>query len=478
MPYIHTEKMNLKNYKRIDRRHICFYPCCLVAFNYSDFFKKRLNRTLNTVLTIFDNGMWNCVIDVKQFDKAKELMFRRYMKDPKIIDSFFRKFRKGSKKYLDFTKTLINKDYSKLSGKDLAALYERYNKGYIDYLSCGEPPVQLLKGFLEKELKARLLEIVKHQKTLNKIFSLLITPPKDTFIAQEEKDLVKLAIKKGDISRHAKKYAWISVDYNSRPLSEEDFKKELKKIRNPKKRLKELENKNKKIKEQQLKIKKKYNIDKDTFRLCLAAQKCMYMMDFKRAEHSKAHYHMQFLMKEIGKRLGLSLVQANFLTPLEIRYHLTKNKKVGKNMPEKRRKSCIYITDNDRLSIAAKKLEKEIRKAIDKESKKIDDLKGICGNPGKVRGKARVITTNRDFHRFKRGEILITAFTTPDFTPILKKAAAVVTDFGGITSHASIISRELKIPCIIGTEHATKAIKTGDLLELDADKGVVKKCRR
>jgi pyruvate,water dikinase len=65
--------------------------------------------------------------------------------------------------------------------------------------------------------------------------------------------------------------------------------------------------------------------------------------------------------------------------------------------------------------------------------------------------------------------------TRPDFSPILGKAAGIITNEGSITCHAAIISRELNIPCIIGTNIATKVLKDGDLVEVDADKGIVRK---
>jgi pyruvate,water dikinase len=70
--------------------------------------------------------------------------------------------------------------------------------------------------------------------------------------------------------------------------------------------------------------------------------------------------------------------------------------------------------------------------------------------------------------------ILVTGMTHPDFLPLMKKSRAIITEVGGITSHAAIISRELGIPCVIGTKIATKVLKDGDLVEVDADKGIVK----
>ena len=91
-----------------------------------------------------------------------------------------------------------------------------------------------------------------------------------------------------------------------------------------------------------------------------------------------------------------------------------------------------------------------------------------------------VVTTEEDMKeikKIKKGDIIVSPMTTPEYTPILNKVAAIVTDEGGITSHAAVISREMKIPCIIGTKIATKVFKDGYLVEVDANKGIIKKLR-
>ncbi len=110
----------------------------------------------------------------------------------------------------------------------------------------------------------------------------------------------------------------------------------------------------------------------------------------------------------------------------------------------------------------------DLGKLIEKE------IKGKTACPGKVTGAVKVILDPKKFTDFKNGDILVTSMTRPDFVPFMKKAGAVVTDAGGILSHAAIVSRELNIPCIIGTEIATNILKDGDLVEVNADKGVVR----
>lgn len=106
--------------------------------------------------------------------------------------------------------------------------------------------------------------------------------------------------------------------------------------------------------------------------------------------------------------------------------------------------------------------------------KKENEIKGQVGSPGKIQGKVRVILNASKADHFEHGDILVTGMTRPEFVPLMKKSSAIITDEGGITCHAAIVSRELKIPCIIGTKIATRILKDGDLVEVDANNGVVK----
>lgn len=116
-----------------------------------------------------------------------------------------------------------------------------------------------------------------------------------------------------------------------------------------------------------------------------------------------------------------------------------------------------------------------VASAITTERKVI--LKGLPASPGLVSGKAHVILSPENIDEFKEGEILITEMTAPDWVPAMKKAKAIVTDSGGMTCHASIVSRELGIPCIVGTKSrgnaSTLVIKDGMDITVDATNGIV-----
>lgn len=101
-------------------------------------------------------------------------------------------------------------------------------------------------------------------------------------------------------------------------------------------------------------------------------------------------------------------------------------------------------------------------------------ITGKVASQGYAKGIARIVFGREDFDSFAEGEILVTGMTRPEFVPLMKRAAAIVTNEGGITCHAAIVSRELGKPCIIGTQVATQLIRNGDFIEVRANHGTVR----
>ena len=115
----------------------------------------------------------------------------------------------------------------------------------------------------------------------------------------------------------------------------------------------------------------------------------------------------------------------------------------------------------------------EKSKAAEKPEKARILLHGLGASPGRATGAARVLRSTDEGGAIKPGEILVTAMTAPDWVPIMRRAAAIVTDAGGMTSHAAIVSRELGIPCVVGTKSATTTLKDGMVITVDARDGTV-----
>jgi pyruvate, water dikinase len=100
-------------------------------------------------------------------------------------------------------------------------------------------------------------------------------------------------------------------------------------------------------------------------------------------------------------------------------------------------------------------------------------LRGLGGAPGGASGAARVLRSLADADALRDGDVLVTHMTAPDWTALMRRAAAIVTDSGGMTCHAAIVSRELGIPCVVGTGEATRLLRDGEIVTVDATRGVV-----
>ncbi len=100
-------------------------------------------------------------------------------------------------------------------------------------------------------------------------------------------------------------------------------------------------------------------------------------------------------------------------------------------------------------------------------------VRGLAASIGRASGTARVLSTPEESTRLRDGDVLVAAMTSPDWVPAIRRAAALVTDGGGMTCHAAIVSRELGVPCVVGTRNATTVLRDGETVTVDAKRGEV-----
>jgi len=194
----------------------------------------------------------------------------------------------------------------------------------------------------------------------------------------------------------------------------------------------------------------------------------------------KATYYRQYFAElcaigsyelyESFKRLSIDPNRAIWLTPEEFFEEYAEGKHtVSKEMISERKKA--YGVSNS--IITGKELQEMIREFIPEEMGEVKELRGTVASKGHATGKVKIILSPHDLGKMEEGDILVAHETTPDVVPAMQKAAAIVTDIGGLTSHAAIVSRELGKPCIIGTKIGSRVLKDGDMVDVDAEKGIV-----
>ncbi len=168
-----------------------------------------------------------------------------------------------------------------------------------------------------------------------------------------------------------------------------------------------------------------------------------------------------------AEKLALSADLCRLLTPEELSLAL-EGHSLDAAVIEKRAHGAWFILEQGRFHECG-----PLDVSFASLSDALSVIKGQTACKGSARGTVRIVNVPSDMERFSEGDVLVSISTNPSILPAMKKAVAIVTDEGGITCHAAIISRELGIPCVIGTKNATKVLHDGDLVEVKANHNVV-----
>ncbi|MDB5238307.1 MAG: hypothetical protein JWM46_577 [Candidatus Kaiserbacteria bacterium] len=179
-----------------------------------------------------------------------------------------------------------------------------------------------------------------------------------------------------------------------------------------------------------------------------------------------------FIRKSIAKIGGISFEAAGVVLPDEIEHIPVAG------VLDERVKSFVYVGGTDTfLGTLSEFVQKNSNytfaglPALENTA----EVRGQCAYPGIVRGTARLVRKESEAVNVAQGDIIISPMTTPNFMSAMKRAAAFVTDEGGVICHAAIVAREMQKPCVIGTKFATRVFSDGDMVEVDAEKGTVRK---
>lgn len=434
----------------------------------------------------------------------------------------------------NYCDTLPETKLDKYTNRQLWQFYKKHDEIHTKYYQWSWIPVgvDMFHPNLTERLKQYLQNIGIKQEKINEYFVLLTQPTKKSLIQIEHEEFLKIAIKiKTDnyhrklfeqlfkkfkeqdvarfgyethskeyeelleksvdeikdkikptiynlIQKHYQKYFYVAHMWVGKISSFEYYLKELVRLvgsgvnleGNYKKEQKDF--KLTLIKQQQLI--KKLKVKQPWLAIFNGFGDFMVTKVYRRFAQIYAVYKMEYILVEIGKRLGLSLMDVRFMLPEDVKKALL-NKRVDKTEVKKRKRFCVYYAEKEQDIIFTGKRARELAKATKRKIKDAIEIHGQTGCVGKAKGAVKLIFRPQDMTKMKKGDILVSIATDPDIVPAMKKAAAIVTEQGGVTSHAAIVARELKKPCVIGTKIATKVLKDGDVVEVDANKGIVRK---
>ena len=205
----------------------------------------------------------------------------------------------------------------------------------------------------------------------------------------------------------------------------------------------------------------------------------IFFKDWRDDLRRKFSYTWHFIFERIASEFSIETSDLGYLTVEEISTAL-KEKNIPKQLIEERKENgCVVTSDQNSNVIVINNISVEYERLIQKIEIAVsqEEVKGQVAYPGIVTGSARIMHTYHDIKKVEFVDILIANTTHPNYLPAMQKAAAFITNEGGVVSHAAIVAREMKKPCIVGTKIATKVFKSGDLVEVNANTGVVRKVR-
>lgn len=420
-----------------------------------------------------------------------EKTFRKYVLGDRIFESIYKEWLVIIEKLENLINNIYSQTLKNLDNKNLYSLFNEFNNVYCrEFWNIGLIPELANFGgetILSRELKKK----IKNEKDFHLALEKLSAPENFSFYQNEELDLLALKFIKDKrelkekLIKHQQKYFWLFNSYHhAQILPVIYFEKMLKKYsaKSANEKIKDIKNFKQRSIKQKEEIIKKFNLPVDLLKISKRLAFCIWWQDLRKAYIFQSISIMDMLLREAAKRFNILADDLYFYIPEELGKLFRQGNIIPKKEIEKRKKHFFGIFDYLKKNISYVSGKEAELLAVpfmeNKISKNISQFKGMVVNRGKIVGKVKIIFSPREINKMKKGDILVAPMTSPNYILALKKAVAVITDEGGLTCHAAIVSRELKIPGIVGTKIATQVLHDGDLVEVDAEKGTVKIIKR
>jgi len=496
-----------------------YYPMMVVtAWNVyyaNNFFKYLgLEKRFSALASSYNNNSCQLLVPKQEFDEISHEIITKVKEDDSWGEKYVQELEKREEKLYQVSEKLKRTNFKNLSDQELAKVFEDYYKIYTNLHIFHW--VQTVSDFgdnlFSKYLMNYLRERIKGTTySLGDIFSVLTTPTKPGKAAEEYENLLKIL---GYILRKPKVVEYFNLT-ETRIINEDLFKfdQELEELlrdhvarfgwlgygtvgpgwdksyfidilsslirqqAKPEKLLQEIKKNRQENKRKQQELIESLQIDSNHEKILQFARDLVFTKASRKDSMFFTYSIIENLYREIGRRHYLSVRQVRYLCPLEFKKLLIDKNFHTAILNERYQFSVYYSRGNYEqdvflTGIKAQEFFNQLN-IIKENTNNVKVMFGDCAAPGRIRGRVKIINEVKDMAKMESGDILVSVATNPELVPAIKKAAAIVTDIGGITCHAAIISRELGIPCVVGTKVATKVLKDGDIIDVSATHGKV-----
>jgi phosphohistidine swiveling domain-containing protein len=454
---------------------------------------KTVKREYKRILCVYRGYNLKFYYGERESDDFAKHILKMIVANPDFGEKINQNIRKHSDVLKKFSEQ-INPDFLKnLSNSQLSDFYEKLDKIHTELYTWGWLPnaIDMFHGNFTNYIKS-ILRLELDEDEVNSALVVLSTHPEKSIIQQEHESFLNLVVlfqKKNPkfseaLNKHLEKYFYLKHLWIGKHgvYNEKYYINEIKKFISSGENAAVLLGKENRIFRQTLKkqkqLYKKLHLARKQIRIVNIYAEFAVTKLYRRDAQLFWAYKMDFIFAELAKRLKISFMESRFMFPREVKLGL----RDGKITPglrkelKQRTKYFIYYAEKDLdMVFYGKKAATFENKIVKNSDHNVSELNGQTACVGKVQGRVKIVNSIRDMKKMKQGDILVSIATNPDVVPAMKKAGAIVTEQGGITSHAAIVSREMGTPCVIGTKIATKVFKDGDMVEVDAYKGIVRK---
>jgi phosphoenolpyruvate synthase/pyruvate phosphate dikinase len=456
----------------------------LITRGASKYVHKLIGVKNDNFVFYLQNGNGSAYFDSEQIDKMGEKIALEISKNKLFPQKHIKEFKAACQNLISTSKKIGTNNLQACSSKKLKDYFTQFVEAHYLFSPYMMIPIAIEKIITQK-VKEKLLknnQIKDDEDKLEFYLSKLLIPKE---LPEVNKEMVDFeALKRRIISKERKadvllkahwiQYKWLAVySPSDEPYSLNYFEKKLEqelKSAMPEPKVRNTDG----LTVDQ--VMEELNLEDATKDYLNLLRDYIFLRTYRVEQLSKAYFLIQPLFIEIAKRGKISLYELCLCNVNEIISFLSNKNLPSTNELDKRKKYYLYIVRNGRFKFySGKKAYVLFRNEIKEEhlDSVITKFKGVPASRGIGKGKVHIILGKEELVDFKDREVLVTIMTNPDFVTVMKKASAIVTDEGGVLCHAAIVSRELGTPCIVGTKIATKILNNGDLINVDAEKGIV-----
>ncbi|MFZ2978736.1 MAG: PEP-utilizing enzyme, partial [Candidatus Magasanikiibacteriota bacterium] len=353
----------------------------------------------------------------------------------------------------------------------------------------------------------KIVEIIKNKDSsgigmsANECLSILTTPRNNTW-TEDFKTEIYLATDwlyshqeninnlspegKKVVLQAIEKYGWVFYGYKGPEYNINNAKEEISHILaedlKPSEQLKIIKNNFQELMQKQTKIMEQLDFSEEEKYFVAIAQDFGYTKAYRANLMALANYTINKLLVVFVKKEGYSIRQLGMCTVPELQAYLKDETALPSvDILNERLKYVLLISvkNNDKVLVGeeARQWMKD-NVEVEKVNLELIEFFGTVacgGGVKKIQGIVKIVMSNQDIDKVTLGDILVSSNTTPDHVPAMRRSAAIVTQTGGLTCHAAIVSRELNKPCLIGVKHLLQVFKDGDKVEVNLESGIIKK---